>query len=213
VNTVFAQIAEALGKPVMRKYMERFGFDRKPKLDYPHGEMSAAGEYYKGRLIPATSRFVDVGRMGIGQDKLQVPPIQMAEVAAAIANGGKLMRPHIGDRFVDSDGRTTKTIGAQTQSTVMSKQTADAVTQMMISVVQHGTGMLAQIPGMTVAGKTGTAETTTGRGQKNNLWFVGFAPADNPQVAFAVTLKGVVGFGGDVAAPIAKQLIEELVSK
>lgn len=211
VNTVFAQVAEALGKPIMRKYMERFGFDKKPKLDYPRNEMSAAGEYYNGRLIPATSRFVDVGRMGIGQDKLQVPPMQMAEVAAAIANGGKLMRPHIADRFVDSDGRTTKSISPAVQSTVMSKSTADAVTQMMVSVVQSGTGTKAQIPGMTVAGKTGTAETETGANQKNNLWFVGFAPANNPRVAFAVTVKGVVGFGGDVAAPIAKQLIQALV--
>jgi peptidoglycan glycosyltransferase len=211
VNTVFAQVAEALGKPTMKKYMERFGFDKKPKLDYPKDEMSAAGEYYKGGLIPATSRYVDVGRMGIGQDKLQVPPIQMAEVASAIANGGKLMKPHIADRFVDSDGRTTKSISPEVQSTVMSSQTADAVTKMMISVVQSGTGTKAQIPGMTVAGKTGTAETTTGANQKNNLWFVGFAPADNPQVAFAVTVKGVVGFGGDVAAPIAKQLIQALV--
>ena len=211
VNTVFAQVAEKVGKPTMRKYMERFGFDHKPKLDYPRDEMSAAGEYYKGHLIPATSRFVDVGRMGIGQDKLQVPPIQMAEVAAAIANGGKLERPHIGDRFIDTDGRVTRTIDAHTQSTVMSAQTAQAITQMMISVVQSGTGTKAQIPGMQVAGKTGTAETETGANQRNNLWFVGFAPADHPQVAFAVTVKGVVGFGGDVAAPIAKQLIQELV--
>jgi len=211
VNTVFAQVAEALGPATMRKYMERFGFDRKPHLDYPRGEMSAAGEYRNGRLIPATSRFVDVGRMGIGQDKLQVPAMQMAEVAAAIANKGRLMRPHIGDRFIDSDGRTTKTIDDAEQATVMSEDTAAAVTQMMISVVQNGTGTKAQIPGMSVAGKTGTAETTAGAGQKNNLWFVGFAPADNPQVAFAVTVKDVVGFGGDVAAPIAKQLIEELV--
>jgi peptidoglycan glycosyltransferase len=211
VNTVFAQIAEKLGKSTMREYMERFGFDHKPRLDYPAGEMSAAGEYRNGRLIPATSRFVDVGRMGIGQDKLQLPALQMAEVAAAIANGGRLMKPHIGDRFIDSDGRTSKTIESETQSTVMSEDTAAAVTQMMVGVVENGTGTKAQVEGMSVAGKTGTAETATGAGQKNNLWFIGFAPADDPQVAFAVTVKDVVGFGGDVAAPIAKALIEELV--
>lgn len=213
VNTAFAQVAEDLGGGTMRRYMERFGFDKKPRLDYPKAEMSAAGEYRNGQLIPATSRFVDVGRMGIGQDKLQVPALQMALVAAAIANGGKLMRPHIGDRFVDADGRTTKRIDDETQATVMSGETAAAVTQMMVSVVQNGTGTKAQVPGMSVAGKTGTAETETGANQKNNLWFVGFAPADDPQVAFAVTVKSVVGFGGDVAAPIAKQLIEELVKK
>ena len=211
VNTAFAQVAEDLGKVTMRKYMRRFGFEQKPKLDYPKDEMSAAGEYRNGRLLPGTSPFVDVGRMGIGQDKLQVPAMQMAEVAAAIANKGKLMKPHIGDRFFDSDGRTTKSIGDETESTVMSEQTAADVTGMMVKVVEEGTGTKAQIPGMSVAGKTGTAETATGSGQKNNLWFVGFAPADNPQVAFAVTVKDVVGFGGDVAAPIAKQLIQELV--
>lgn len=211
VNTVFAQVAESLGKPVMRKYMERFGFDHKPRLDYPGNEMSAAGEYRNGRLIPPTSRYVDVGRMGIGQDKLQVPALQMAEVAAAIANRGRLMRPHIGDRFIDSDGRITKRIDDHVQTTVMSSRTAQEVTAMMVSVVQSGTGTKAQVPGMTVAGKTGTAETETGANQKNKLWFVGFAPADHPQVAFAVTVSDVVGFGGDVAAPIAKALIQELV--
>lgn len=211
VNTAFAQIAEDLGAETMRKYMERFGFDHKPPLDYPKNTMSAAGEYRNGELIPPTSRYVDVGRMGIGQDKLQVPAMQMAMVAAAVANGGKLMKPHIGDRFVDEDGRTTKRIDDEVQSTVMSEDTADAVTQMMISVVEKGTGTQAQIPGMSVAGKTGTAETETGANTKNKLWFMGFAPADDPQVAFAVTVNDVVGFGGDVAAPIAKQLIEELV--
>ena len=213
VNTVFAQIAEKLGKSTMRKYMERFGFDRKPRLDYPKSEMSAAGEYRNGTLIPPTSRYVDVGRMGIGQDKLSVPAMQMAMVAAAIANGGKLMKPHIGDRFIDADGRTTRSIGDEVESTVMSGDVAAAITQMMVGVVQNGTGTKAQIPGMEVAGKTGTAETATGANQKNNLWFVGFAPANDPQIAFAVTVKDVVGFGGDVAAPIAKQLIEELVKK
>jgi len=212
VNTAFAQIAEDLGGATMGRYMERFGFGAKPELDYPRNAMSAAGEYRDGKLIPPTSRFADVGRMGIGQDKLQVPALQMAQVAAAVANGGKLMRPHVGDRFVDEDGRTTKRIEPEVQSTVMSGETADAVTQMMVAVVESGTGGAAKVPGMTVAGKTGTAETAeTGVGTKNNLWFIGFAPADDPQVAFAVTVKDVVGFGGGVAAPIAKQLIEELV--
>jgi penicillin-binding protein A len=213
VNTAFAQIAEDLGGATMRRYMERFGFDKKPKLDYPRSAMSAAGEYHNGRLVPATSRFVDLGRMGIGQHELQVPALQMALVASAVANGGKLMRPHIGDRFVDQDGRTTKRIDDEVQATVMSADTAAAVTQMMVSVVENGTGTKAQIPGIAVAGKTGTAETETGVNQKNKLWFIGFAPADDPEVAFAVTVNDVVGFGGDVVAPIAKQLIEELVRR
>lgn len=211
INTAFAQIAEDLGGATMNRYMERFGFNSKPPLDYPKNAMSAAGSYLDGKLIPATSRFIDVGRMGIGQDKLQVPALQMAQVAAAVANGGRLMRPHIGDRFVDADGRTSRRIEDEEQARVMSSETAAAVTQMMIAVVENGTGGAAKIEGMSVAGKTGTAEVTLGANQKNNLWFIGFAPADDPEVAFAVTLKDVFGFGGAVAAPIAKQLIEELV--
>ena len=194
----------------MKKYMERFGFDKKPQLDYPKDEMSAAGEYYKGRLIHATSRYVDVGRMGIGQDKLQVPTMQMAEVAAAIANGGKLMKPHMTDRIVDTDGRTVDTIKPEVQSTVMKPSTASEVTAMMERVVQSGTGTQAQIPGVRVAGKTGTAETQIGR-TINNVWFIAFAPADHPTVAIAVTMQGQPGFGGDVAAPVAKAVMESLL--
>ena len=212
VNTAFAQIGERVGQETMREYMRRFGFESKPQLDYPKGEMSAAGEYRNGELIPVTSRFVDVGRMAIGQDKLQVPALQMALVAAAVANDGELMKPHIGDRFVDADGRTTKRIEDEVQSEVMSPETAAFVTEAMIANVNEGTGTAAQIPGVQVAGKTGTAETAeTGAGTENNLWFIGFAPADDPEVAFAVTVQDVVGFGGDVAAPIAKQLVEGML--
>ena len=95
----------------------------------------------------------------------------------------------------------------------MKPQTAAAVTEAMISVVQSGTGTKAQIPGIQVAGKTGTAETESGPGQRNKLWFIAFAPADHPRVAIAVTVKDVVGFGGDVAAPIAKSVMQELLKR
>src|SRR3954454_5899018 len=101
--------------------------------------MSAAGEYRNARLTPATSPFVDVGRMGIGQDKLQVPALQMAEGAAAIANQGTLMRTHLGDRVLDTDGGKTKTIGDEAEATLMSEQTAADVTGMMVKVVEEGT--------------------------------------------------------------------------
>jgi peptidoglycan glycosyltransferase len=172
--------------------------------------MSSSGEYLKGKLIPPTSRFVDVGRMGIGQDKLAVTPLQMAEVAAAIANGGKLMKPHMTDRIVDTDGRTVERIKPEVQSTVMKPSTASAVTAMMEGVVTSGTGTNAQIQGIRVAGKTGTAETQIGK-TINNVWFIAFAPADHPRVAIAVTLEHQPGFGGDVAAPVAKTVMESLL--
>ncbi|MEA2225533.1 MAG: penicillin-binding protein, partial [Solirubrobacteraceae bacterium] len=191
-------------------YMRRFGFDRKPQLDYPAEEMSSSGEYRGARLISPTSSQVDVGRMGIGQDKLEVTPLQMAEVAAAVANRGRLMVPHLTDRIVDPDGRTTERISPRVQSVVMKPSTAAAVTTMMEAVVNEGTGTSAQIAGVRVAGKTGTAETQIGTAI-NNVWFIAFAPASAPKVAVAVTLKGVPGQGGAFAAPIAREVIERLL--
>jgi peptidoglycan glycosyltransferase len=210
VNTAWAQVAEKLGKPTIARYMERFGFDKKPQLDYPAEEMSASGEYAHGRLVAPTSEVVDVGRMGIGQDKLQVTALQMAQVAAAVANHGKLMAPHLTDRIVDAEGRTVQTIAPREQALVMKPSTAAAVTSMMVAVVNEGTGTAAQIPGVQVAGKTGTAETLPATAI-NNVWFIAFAPTSAPRVAIAVTLQGVPGFGGVVAAPVARQVMERLL--
>jgi peptidoglycan glycosyltransferase len=210
VNTVYAQVAEQLGKRTMARYMSRFGFNRKPRLDYPADQMSASGEYLHGRLIPPISEYVDVGRMGIGQDKLQVTPLQMAQVAAAVANRGVLMTPHLATAIVEPDGRIAQRISPKVQAVVMRPSTAAAVTKMMEAVVTEGTGVSAQIPGVAVAGKTGTAETQIGTAI-NNVWFIAFAPAQNPTVAVAVTLKGVPGQGAAFAAPVAKQVIEALL--
>ncbi len=212
VNTAFAQIAEDLGKKTMRKYMRRFGFEKKPQLDYPEDAMSASGEYRNGKLIPVTSRFVDVGRMGIGQDKLSVTTMQMAQVAAAIGNEGTLMKPRLTDRIVDRDGRTTEKIEPEVQSEVVSKESAAAVRTMMEAVVERGTGTAAQIPGVQVAGKTGTAETQFGK-TINDVWFIAFAPSKDPRVAIAVNVQDVPGFGGEIAAPIAKDVMTTLLKK
>jgi peptidoglycan glycosyltransferase len=148
--------------------------------------------------------------MGIGQDKLEVTPLQMAEVAAAVANHGTLMVPHLTERIVDPDGRTVQRIAPRVQSVVMKPSTATAVTAMMEAVVSEGTGTAAQIPGVRVAGKTGTAETQIGTAI-NNVWFIAFAPAQNPSVAIAVTLAHVPGQGAEFAAPVARQVMESLL--
>jgi peptidoglycan glycosyltransferase len=210
VNTVWAQVAEKLGKRTLGLYMERFGFNRKPRLDYPASEMSSSGEEEHGRIVPPTSERVDVGRMGIGQDKLAVTPLQMAEVAAAVANHGTLMVPHLTSRVVNSEGQTVLRVTPRVQSVVMKRSTAADVTSMMEAVVNEGTGVSAQIPGVQVAGKTGTAETQIGTAI-NNVWFIAFAPAQNPRVAIAVTLAGVPGQGAAFAAPVAKRVMEQLL--
>ena len=211
INTVWGQVAEKLGKDTMKRYMERLGFDRSPPIDLPSGSRRASGEYTHGRVLNPTSRFVDVGRMGIGQDKLNVTPLQMAMVASAVANGGRLMRPHLLDRVVDTDGRTVKRFTPETESVAMSAQTAQEVGQMMTQVVKEGTGTAAALQGIDVAGKTGTAQIVP----NSNLtqpWFIAFAPADHPRVAVAVTVeRSIGGFGGTVAAPIAKQVMETLL--
>jgi len=212
VNTVWAQVAEHIGERTLGRYMERFGFDRKPQLDYPAEEMSASGEHVGEHILAPTSSRVDLGRMGIGQDKLAVTPLQMAEVAAAVANHGRLMVPHLTQRIVDSEGRTVQSIAPRVQSVVMKPSTAAAVTAMMEAVVREGTGTSAQIPGVQVAGKTGTAETLLGQAI-NNVWFIAFAPAADPTVAVAVTLKGVPGEGATLAAPVARAVIESLLRR
>ncbi len=210
VNTVYAQVAEKLGKRTLARYMDRFGFDRKPQLDYPAEEMSTSGEYLGSHLLSPTSPRVDVGRMGIGQDKLEVTALQMAEVASAVGDHGRLMVPHLTDRIVDPEGRTVIQVAPRLQSVVMEPSTATAVTSMMEAVVKEGTGVAAQIPGVQVAGKTGTAQTQIGN-TINNVWFIAFAPAADPRVAVAVTLQDVPGQGAAFAAPVAREVMERLL--
>jgi peptidoglycan glycosyltransferase len=210
VNTVFGEVGEKLGKQTMKTYMDRLGFEAPVQVDLPDDERAASGERLKGRIIPATSRFVDVGRMAIGQDKLTVTPLQMAMVASAVANGGKLMKPHLVDKIVDPDGRTVRHIGPDEMSQVMSSDTASKVGMMMAQVVKEGTGTAAALQGIDVAGKTGTAEVDRPCGP-NQLWFIAFAPVQDPRVAIAATVECGTGFGGTVAAPIAKAVMQELL--
>ncbi|HXB64221.1 MAG TPA: penicillin-binding protein 2 [Solirubrobacteraceae bacterium] len=210
VNTVWAKVAEQVGKPTLAEYMRRFGFDAKPQLDYPAEEMSASGEYQGTQLLSPTSPLVDLGRLGIGQDKLEVAPLQMAEVAAAVANHGTLMAPHLTERIVSPEGSTVQRIAPRVQSVVMKPSTAAAVRSMMEAVVNEGTGENARIPGVQVAGKTGTAETEIGTAI-NNVWFIAFAPASAPRAAIAVTVKGVPGYGATYALPIARKVLEVLL--
>jgi len=209
INTVWAEVAEKVGLPTMARYMTRLGFYSDPPLDYPADQRRPSGEFRNGSLLDPLSRFIDVGRMGIGQDKLAVTPLQMAMVAAAVANGGVLVKPHMGAKVIDRDGRVVDDIKPEEQARVMRPSTARAVTQMMSNVVKEGTGTAAALSGIEVAGKTGTAET--GRCAGAQTWFIAFAPVTNPKVAIAVTNECANGTGGEVAAPIAKRVMEALL--
>jgi penicillin-binding protein A len=215
VNTVFAQVAEHVGRATLTEYMKRFGFYSKPPLDYPSFQLRASRPVDShGHPYPPGSPNEDIGRIGIGQGGLLVTPLQMAMVVAAVANGGKLMTPHLIDKVVDQDGRTVKTTDPTVYNEVMKPSTAQALSQMMRRVVEEGTGQPAQLGGISVAGKTGTASIgPTGSGL-TEPWFIGFAPANDPKVAVAVTIAVTHGgFGGTVAAPIAKTIIQTLLAE
>jgi len=204
VNTVWAEVGEKLGKSTMAEYMTKFGFYKQPPIDLPADQLLASGERgERGRLLSPTSRQIDVGRMAIGQDKLLVTPLQMATVAATVANGGVRMEPHITQKIVDPDGRTQDEIEGERAERVMNEDTARDLTAMMLQVVKEGTGTAAALEGVELAGKTGTAEIDVDRGI-NDAWFIGFTN----EVAVAVVLERIQGTGGVDAAPIAKSVIE-----
>ena len=208
VNTVWGQVGERLGKATMYDYMQRFGFGREPPLDYPPEQLTASGVFARGRLLDEQAG-VDIGRVAIGQERLQVTPLQMAMVAATIANDGTLMEPRLADRAVARDGRVRERFEPAKATQVVKPETARQVGQMMANVVKEGSGTAAALEGIAVAGKTGTAEVD-GR-TSNQAWFIAFAPVERPRMAIAVTVERTQGFGGTVAAPIARRVLQDLL--
>ena len=137
----------------------------------------------------------------------------MAEVAAAIANRGVLMKPRIWAGVRDQEGRLVSRMEPEAQSRVISARSAAQLTDAMEAVVNEGTGTAAALSGIPVAGKTGTAEVPDRaecEGLPNQAWFIGFAPADDPEVAVAATVECTAGQGGTVAAPIAAAVMRSL---
>lgn len=218
VNTWFGQLGQELGNDTLFQYMERFGFNATPAIDLPEDEVEESGvwDIENGELLTASDP-VDLARLAIGQERLLATPLQMAQVAAAVANGGKLMKPQIWKRVVDPDGRVTETMDPSVYSEAISEETAEELTTAMEGVVSEGTGTNAAIPGVPVAGKTGTAETPGnlacgGGADENQAWFIGFAPADDPQIAIAASVECTEQFGNDVAAPIFSDVAEAILN-
>ena len=211
INAVFCELGIKLGPKRILDEAKRFGFYSKPPIELPSNEVSPSGLFdYKTRRFFDTANLVDPGRMAFGQERMLVTPLQMALVAAAVANNGTIMAPQLVNRVTGPGGGTVVKVHPQTWKHAMKPETAAALNLMMQGVVQSGTGTAAQIPGVKVAGKTGTAETAQDR--IYTAWFIFFAPADDPQVAGAIAVEHQLnGFGGAVAAPIAKQLMQALL--
>jgi peptidoglycan glycosyltransferase len=207
-NTAFASLGVDLGDDAIREQAEKFGFDQ-TDLTVP---MRVAASRYPEDLNDAQTAL-----SAIGQESVRATALQMAMVASAIANGGTLMTPYLVQTVRTANLDVVSEADPTELSQAVSAATAQQLTDMMIGVVQSGSGTSAQISGVQVAGKTGTAQTGV-EGDSPHAWFTGFAPADDPQVAVAVIVEhgGSVGSeatGGRVAAPIAKAVMEAVINQ
>ncbi len=207
VNTVFAQLADDLGPNRLVEQAGRFGFGETPPLELPA----------KASLMPDPAEMTrwETAWAGVGQPVgehrspagPQVTTLQMALVAAGIANGGEVMRPYLIDRIVDPAAGTASPLGVtrpRLWTRATDSVTAAQVAAAMREVVRRGSGTRAAVPGVAVAGKTGTAEI--GKDAPTHAWFIGFAPYESPRVAVAVVLP-YAGTGGRAAAPVASEVI------
>jgi penicillin-binding protein A len=202
-NTAFGKIGIDLGYSKLKDQAEKFGIGKKLE-------------------IPLSVRASDIGpdegaaalaQTSIGQRSNQMTPLQMAMVAAGIANKGVVMQPYLVNKIMGPDGSEITATHPEEFTDAVSPEVASELTKMMVNVVRSGTGTAAQLSGYTVAGKTGTAETSPGK--PSHAWFISFAPADNPRVAVAVFVEsgsaGTDASGGTVAAPIARDVMQAVL--
>jgi len=200
INTTFAKLGQELGPDRLGATMTQFGFGGRPPVEgLPSSEVVASGRFRGTTLLPNDENGIDVTRVAIGQEQLLATPLQMALVASAVANQGKIQRPYLVQRVRSRSGEVIRQTRPETLLLAMSADVAEEISDMMQAVVEEGTGTAAALSGLSVAGKTGTAEVPNG----NMAWFIGFAPANDPQVAVAVRVEDTTGTGGGVAAPIA----------
>lgn len=202
-NTIFADLSIQLGAGDIGISAEALGFNQ--DIEYEWRVPEAVWDTAALANDPAA-----LGQSGIGERDVRATPLHMAMVAAAVANEGVAIRPYAVSQIFDAEGNPAEETEVRELGRAMSADTAATLTQMMERVVTEGTGRNAAVPGVRVAGKTGTA---TGQGGFSNPWFIGFAPVDDPSIAIAVFIEGSAASGesasgGSTAAPIASQLIE-----
>ncbi|HUG88213.1 MAG TPA: penicillin-binding protein 2 [Actinomycetota bacterium] len=209
-NVTFAQVGLEVGAEALVEQARRFGFSEDVPFDIPFAE----GQ------IPEPSAFDQdlpgLAFSAIGQQDVRTNPLHMALVAGSIGNGGVMMRPRLVAEIRDPSGRVIERYEPEEYSRPLSTGNAGALAQMMRAVVDSGTATGAQISGVSVAGKTGTAQTV--EGQAPHAWFIAFAPAERPTIAVAVVVlgRGDLGneaTGGAVAAPIAKAVMEAALER
>ncbi|MCL2023251.1 MAG: penicillin-binding transpeptidase domain-containing protein [Oscillospiraceae bacterium] len=211
-NPYFVSVGQSVGVQKFSDYFEGFGFtERTGFSEFAETKPRPGVTYYSRNSMS----IVDLGSGSFGQS-LQVTPLQMITAISAIANGGKLMQPYIVERELDENGNTVKKNDPTVKRQVISKETADKVTGMMLEVVNVGTGKNGYIPGYRVAGKTGTSQKMV-TGEQDGKYissFVCFAPADDPKIAILITVDEPVGaYGGSVvAAPVAGRIMEDSLS-
>ena len=203
-NTGFAQMGIDMGAENLSGEAHEFGFGRAPPLDVP--AVSAS-------VFPDASAFERdiqaLAKSAIGQQDVSATPLEMALVAAGVANGGVVMKPHVMAEVRDDEGEVVRRWRPEPWKKAMSAENAFALRDMMVEVVRSGTGRRAAVAGVQVAGKTGTAQTV---GDNSHAWMIAFAPADAPRVAVAVIVESQDGLGdsvtgGRVAAPIAQAVL------
>lgn len=199
-NQVFCSVGYELGSEKMLEISERFGINSELDFDIPTA--SSRIEYKK--MTNSDSALV-----AIGQGQLLSTPIQMAMICSSVANGGKLLKPYVVESVTKND-MVISSAKTKVLRQAISETTAEYIGNLMVDVVENGTGKRAKISGISVAGKTGTAENED---EKDHAWFVGYAPADNPQIAIAVILENDGRSGGDSAAPIAGNVMRRYLEK
>ncbi|HEU4318462.1 MAG TPA: penicillin-binding transpeptidase domain-containing protein [Acidimicrobiia bacterium] len=206
-NTIFADLSIQLGAVDIGISAEALGFNQ--EIDFEWVIPEANWDTDELARDPAA-----LGQSGIGERDVRATPLHMAMVAAAVANNGISVEPFAVRRVFDANGQTVEEREVVPLGQAMSPETAMTLTQMMERVVTEGTATQAAVPGVRVAGKTGTA---TGAGGFSNPWFIGFAPVEDPTIALAVFIEGSAvsgesASGGSLAAPIASELIEVWLS-
>jgi len=201
-NVAFAQMGLQLGADRLRETAEKYMFNEVIPFDL----------VTKSSVFPKTPLMTkpELGATAIGQGKLLTTPLNMALVAAAIANKGVVMKPIIVKEVISPEGKTVKANNPEILKRVSSTEEAEKIKDMMIQVVKNGTGTKAGLKNIEVAGKTGTAQNDTG---KEHAWFMGFAPADDPRIAIAVILENEGSSGGQSAAPIARQILNSALKR